>query len=192
MRIINRVAFFVVLIGFMVGCDREFRKAKSYEKQGDWPNAQQVLITAITKRPDDPRFHNELGFVYQKRGYFDLAMEEYTKAIVLDPYYLEAFYNRGTLFVKWGQALAAQKDFEKAIQIDKNYAKAYNNLGLLLQIYLGKPDEALKNYKTAIDLEPDNPTYHFNLSQLYKQMGKNDLANEEQERAKALAAKQKR
>ena len=175
-----------------MGCDSGFRKAKSFEKQGDWPNAQQVLKKLIEEKPDDPRLHNELGFVYQKRGYWDLAVEEYTKAIVLDPYYLEAVYNRGTLYVKNGQILLAQKDFEKAIELDKNYSKAYNNLGLMLHIYMDKPEEALKNYKKAIELEPDNPIYHANLAQLYKTMGKNDLAKEEEDRAKALSAKQSR
>jgi len=192
MRTLSRYVCVIFLIGFIAGCDSEFRKAKSFEKHGDWPNAQQALKNLINQKPDDPRLHNELGFVYQKRGYWDLAEGEYTRAIVLDPYYLEAFYNRGTLYVKMGQLLAAQKDFEKALELDKNYSKAYNNLGYVLHIYLNKQDEALKNYKKAIELEPGNPTYHENLSQLYKTMGKNDLAKEETDRAKALSAKQSR
>jgi tetratricopeptide (TPR) repeat protein len=192
MKTIHRVLVVLVLAGLISGCQSDIRKAVSFEKKGDWVSAQQILEKALVKKPDDPRLANELGFVYSKRGFYGMAMKAYTSAVMIDPYYVEAFYNRGCLNYNMGNAIDAQNDYQKTISLDKNFAKAYNNLGLVLALSLGKPDEALPNYKKAIELEPSNPTFHFNIAQLYKQMGKADLAKEEEERAKMLAKKYKR
>jgi len=177
------------LILVCVGCKSELGTAKAYEAQGDWPKAQETLQKAIEKKPEDPRLHNELGFVYRKRGYYDLAVTEYNKAIKLDPYYIEAFYNRGTLFYTIGEIDKAKTDFEKVISVDKNFAQAFNNLGLIYQLFIKNFDEALASYKKAIEIEPMNPVYHENLSKLYKDMGKFDLAKEEEQRAQMLRAR---
>ena len=176
----------LVLISLVAGCDKELKKARTFEEQGDWPKAQEALEQAIKKKPDNPVYQNELGYVYQQRGYFGESEKTYTRAIQMDPYYLEAFYNRGSLYFSMGKINESKKDFEKVISLDKNYAKAYNNIGLLNVTYFNKQDEALNNYKKAIELEPDNPIYHSNLAELYKKMGKLDLAREEAERARVL------
>ena len=59
------------------------------------------------------------------------ALQEYEKALRIDPTYAEAFYEKGYalyLMGKLDQSLAA---FDKAIELRPDYAEAYVNRGSL-------------------------------------------------------------
>lgn len=180
----------LVFLSFIIGCDSEMKKVKAFEAQGNWTQAQEVLQKAIDKKKDNSQLHNELAFVYMKRGYFDLAFTEVSLAISLDPYSTEAYYNRGSLYYKRTEYANAKIDFEKVIELDKNNPNAYNNLGLIYQ-FLNNNDEALKNYKRAVEINPADPTFHLNLSILYYNMGNIKLSKEEEDRAKLLKGQKK-
>ena len=68
---------------------------------------------------------------------------------------------------------------QKAIQLDPNFMKAYDNLGLYLE-GLGRYDEAIKAYQTAIGLDRANkvqsPWPAHNLGALLTKMGRVDEA----------------
>ena len=185
------LAFFIAvcLTVSISGCDSELKKIQELEKQGNWTEAQLALQKAIEKKPDDPRLHNELGFVYMTRGYYEQAFNSYNRAIQLDPYYLEAYYNRGNLYYKLFDVHKAKEDYEKVLSLNPNYDPAYNNLGLLYHLYIKNFDEALKNYKKAIEIEPMNPVYHENISKLHRDMGNMKLAEESAVRAQLLRGK---
>lgn len=44
---------------------------------------------------------------------------------------------------------------------------------------LGRNDEALEQMKTAVELDPENPTLHYNLGLMYHKLKKYELANEQ-------------
>ena len=52
----------------------------------------------------------------------DEAIIDYDKAIVLDPNYADAYYNRGNVKSELGQLEAAIEDYDKAICLKKNDA----------------------------------------------------------------------
>ena len=54
----------------------------------------------------------------------------FSKAISINPNYVEAQNNLGTLFMHLGQLDEAVECFQKSIKIDPNYEYAHNNLGL--------------------------------------------------------------
>lgn len=49
---------------------------------------------------------------------FDDAIEDYTKAIDLDPCLAVAYYNRGTVLYRLGNYELALKDFAKSVELD--------------------------------------------------------------------------
>jgi tetratricopeptide (TPR) repeat protein len=53
------------------------------------------------------------------------------------------------------------------LDLDPNNARYYNHLGIALAA-LGKNNEAIKAFKNAVTLSPDNVVYHFNLSRIYQ------------------------
>lgn len=57
--------------------------------------------------------------------------------------------------------------WEQIIEIDPNNAKAHNNLGVAYEA-LERFEDALKEYKKAVKLEPENKIYRRNLSRYKK------------------------
>ena len=57
------------------------------------------------------------------------AIQDYSKAIELDPSDAEAYYNRGLAKRKLQDYRGAIQDYSKAIELDPSFANAYNNRG---------------------------------------------------------------
>jgi tetratricopeptide (TPR) repeat protein len=63
---------------------------------------------------------------------FDLSLENFQKALKINPDYVEAHNNLGRLFMHLGQLNEAVQYFQKAIKINPNFEYAHNNLGACL------------------------------------------------------------
>ena len=90
--------------------------------------------------------HFKKGFAYQNQGDLDKALQEYQKALQLNPNYTQVYTNVGTVHLK-------KKDYHKAIQqfkkvIELNYwdRKAHYNLGLE-SLYTGEVEKAKEEVK---------------------------------------------
>jgi len=57
------------------------------------------------------------------------ALQDYNKAIELNPNYALAYYNRGVAKDKLKDYRRALQDYNKAIELNPNYALAYYNRG---------------------------------------------------------------
>ena len=79
-----------------------------------------------------------LGVSLNDLGRKEDALNDYTKAIKINPQYAEAYNNRGRYYHQYflrnslsdlGWEEDELNDSTKAIQIDPQYAEAYNNRG---------------------------------------------------------------
>lgn len=81
-----------------------------YKLQGRLERAIAILKTAIELSPGQPAFVVNLGNAYERSGNFSQAALQYDKALSLDPYLGEAYYNLGLLhFLYTGQLDLAEK-----------------------------------------------------------------------------------
>ncbi len=83
--------------------------------------------------------HYNRGVENQQQGNFDLAIEEYTEAIALDPQLSDAYVNRGIVYYRQGDFYQAIADFDQAIALDPEHADAYYIRGAA---YYHKGDDA--------------------------------------------------
>ncbi len=58
-----------------------------------------------------------------------------------------AYNSRGILYRDNGEFKKAEADYQKSITLKPDFSDAFLNLGILYELYLGKPGDALKNYK---------------------------------------------
>ncbi len=62
------------------------------------------------------------AFAHLERGDYEQAIEDYNKAIELDPDFAEAYYLRGVAYYVFDDPEQAIEDFTKAIELDPNFA----------------------------------------------------------------------
>ena len=87
-------------------------------EQGRMKEAQTVFQGLVISNPYDAYFHGVLGSIYQKQGFTDGALEEYSLSLGLDPANIEAWVNRGELLMQKGAFQQAAGDFKHAIDLD--------------------------------------------------------------------------
>ena len=63
---------------------------------------------------------------------YEKAIDDFTKAIELNPNFAEAYYNRGTVYATFRQYGEALNDWDKVLEIDPNHSDAINNREVLL------------------------------------------------------------
>ena len=90
----------------------------------------------------------------------DEAIEDYTRAINLDPNYVEAYKNRGMAYRNKGDYDLAIEDFGKAIQLNPNFAEAYFSRGVAYD-EKGEFDRAIQDYTEVIQLNPNFAEAYF-------------------------------
>ena len=115
-------------------------------------------IAACTRLIDGKT--GELAVFYYKRGSFwsekdelDKAIEDYSKAIEIDPTYAKAYDGRGSAWTDKGEIERAFADYDQAIRLDPKDPHFWNNRGLL---WKSEDDfeRALADFNEAIKLDP--------------------------------------
>jgi Flp pilus assembly protein TadD len=88
----------------------------------------------------------------------DEAVAALRQAIKLDPENSDLHRELGITFLLAKEWKRARVEMIEAIRHDRTDADAHNGLGYALE-KLGDIDGAVKEYRTATNLEPDDPTY---------------------------------
>ena len=141
--------------------------------KGAYDNAISILYKAIELDKKQPALYFNLAMALQGAGYLSEALENYQKAIKSDKDFAPEGYNNIANIYR------IKKDFKKAESFyhksinsapDKAFF-AYNGLGLL-QRELGKNDDALDSFQSAIDAEPDSPDAYANMAATLRSMNR--------------------
>jgi serine/threonine protein kinase/Tfp pilus assembly protein PilF len=113
-----------------------------------------ILKQMANKYPKEKRVHYYLASYYDGKKSYYKAIEEFNKALELDPNYGEAINQLAYLYVDMG-------NFEKAIEYFRSYASAspgdanpFDSIGDLY-FQMGRLDEAMAKYKEALEVKPD-------------------------------------
>ncbi len=123
------------------------------------------------------------------------AIQHFAQAIEIDPSYAQAYagWADGLLF-HWGKDLAEVKQtfarskaaLQKAIELDESLAEPHATLGLLAMNVDWDWSEAERQYKRAIELNPNYATAHHWYGEFLAYMGRFDEGLAEIKRAQEL------
>jgi tetratricopeptide (TPR) repeat protein len=116
---------------------KQFRAAKSYKKS----TASKPELT-----------HTNQGTTYSKKGKYKEAIQEYDKAIEINPSYAIAYYNRSVAYTKTGQYDRAINDCNTVLQLDPKHANSYYTRGVSYW-HLGSQNQAVKDLQAAAKLK---------------------------------------
>ena len=148
-----------------------------------WKDTVSLWAYVTEKEPVRvPLAYNNRGLAFYKKGQLDQAIEDFNRAIALDPAFFKAYLNRGAAFVNRGQFDQANADFDEAIALHPSYPEAYNAKGSLFGMS-GALDKAIEQFSKAIEINPDYSAAYGNRGAAYSLLGRNDKAVEDLDRA---------
>jgi tetratricopeptide (TPR) repeat protein len=133
----------------------------SWQQQHIYKDAETLWNDNLSRNPNSWVAYYNLGLIYFKKGLYDQAISDYTKALEINPVNAKAYNNRGNVYYKKGLYDLAISDYDKAIEIDPGFAKAYNNRGAAYKDK-GLYDRAMFDYDKAIEIDPRFAEAYFN------------------------------
>lgn len=94
-----------------------YLKGNKVYRKGDFESALNFYSKALKLEPQNAKFYNNRGTVYQQQHNYLAATSDYTKAIELYPRFPQAYRNRGTAYLAQGMYKFAIADWEKACKL---------------------------------------------------------------------------
>ncbi len=166
--VISGSKYVVIILFVLILASAESLATRSYLTH--WRNSIGLFEYMLSKAPNAPILHNNLGVVYQSLGHYQEAMKSFNQAIKIKPGYAEAHYNLGVAYGNLGRTQDEIEAYKETIRIKPDYAKAHYNLGVSYKD-LGRYQDAIEAYKQAIRIKPDYAEAHLNLGAAYYTLG---------------------
>ncbi len=118
-----------------------------------------TVLLGSNGQPDDTRAKafTYRGFSYLKKNQFDGAIEDFTRAIGLDPENAWALANRGNAYFNKREYDAAMQDYDAALRLNPvGYATLFYGRGSIYNAN-GDAAHAIEQFDAAIRLQPEFP-----------------------------------
>jgi tetratricopeptide (TPR) repeat protein len=112
-----------------------------------------------------------LGDEYNLTGKYDLAVQEFGRAVQLDPSNEDGLRGQADAYVKLGNPVAAETAYKKAISLRPNYWGGYSWLGTFYYSQ-GRYADAITQFMKVNELAPLNYRGYSNLGAMYVAQGK--------------------
>ncbi len=125
--------------------------------------------------PDNYYVRLLIASAYRSKGDVEKAMENYQKAVEINPALPDAYVGLATTNFGKEKIEDAIKNLKKAIEVNPGHVPAYYNLGFIYE-FNGQNDEAIASYEKTIELKPDFKEVYINLGDLYLDMGEKEKA----------------
>jgi tetratricopeptide (TPR) repeat protein len=129
----------------------------------------------VARNPHSAMAHNNLGMIFDSAGDHAQAVEQYRRALAIQPDHLEAQLNLGSTLTDLAQYLEAEQHLKTALEIKPDFAKAHYALGKLY-VRLNRLEVAKQQYALAIRSEPGMAAAHYDLGCLWQQQGQRERA----------------
>ncbi|MCA9790316.1 MAG: tetratricopeptide repeat protein [Candidatus Eremiobacteraeota bacterium] len=128
-----------------------------------YPEAEKDFKQTIEWNPDFFPAWQQLGNLYLATEQYDQAEKHFKSMMMVPRGAPVAHYCLGVLAYVRKDLSKAEKEWAEAVAADPKMARAHNNLGTL-HLMSGRPQQALREFREANDLEKENPLYLVNLA----------------------------
>jgi len=134
-----------------------------------------------------PAVYVTLAKIHGTTGKHDLGVQEFQRALQLNPRDAEALRGLARAYEASGRIADAEAAFKNAAALRPDFWDGYDELGSFYDRQ-GKYPEAIAQYQKAIDLTPDNAQVYNNLGMTYLDRGApTDASDAEQALKKSVA-----
>ena len=165
-------AFLIIFIFGLIACGTNsqewINEAKSRLEKGNLSEAKTAIENALEVNPENAQAHNLLGVIAYQMEDFDLAIQEFKKAVNLDPSNLNAQLNLANQEMELENWQEAKKILDFLLINGQINPEIYLKKGIALA-GLGKVEEAVQDFSMVIELDSSNYDAHYNRGNIYFQ-----------------------
>ena len=168
--------------------DAEYTLGLCFLKRSDVTSARQLYEQMAERLGNRAALRVLIGRAYRETGFLPESIEEFKKAIALDPHFPRVHYYLGlTYLYKDGAARIPEAMEEFKIELAANPEEYFANFYLgILYIMDRKWEPAISLLENAVRKQPNNPDPYFHLGQAYQGAGKHKEAVEVLQKSIAL------
>jgi len=148
------------------------RLIEAYERAGQTEKALTLTRDAVAKDPNNKIYRYAYGVFLLKQEKYPESVEQFTKAVELDPNYADANYNLGVAYLNWGVALKGEAD--KKAEAEKKGTKTKDAKEDLT--YKEKFKTALPYLEKAAEQRSDDAALWQSLGKVYLNLNMKDKA----------------
>ena len=144
-----------------------------------WKNSETLWNHTLAVTGENDVAHNNLGFLFLRRGELDKAISEFQAALDIRSRNTETHYSLGAALIQnnLGNAFARKQlwdeaidHLQEAVRLRPDYADAYFNLGSVF-FQQGRIDEAIAQWQKALAIRPTDAEAHRNLASALRKQG---------------------
>jgi tetratricopeptide (TPR) repeat protein len=148
-------------------------------RNGDYRDSISIWADSISKWPADAEnsdrpgvvaAHHNLAVALYQDGRRAEAIEQYEKALAIDPGYSLSYNGLGVAWDDRGEFGRAEASFNKALELNPRYANAHSNLAVVLA-ETGRGQEAIEHYQAALSISPGYAEAHNGLGIIHLRAG---------------------
>jgi len=160
----------------------------------EYNKALQVFQSLVNQK-ENPEYYFNIGYIKTSQNLHSEAIEAFSKATQLDRLFVKAYEAMGRAYKALGDTQKSEEYLQTAAEIymdtDKlgsaeeilnevlesgsNSLNIFNTLGVLHR-KKGDVNQALRQYKKALKVHPDEPYIYYNIGRLYLDMKNSNKA----------------
>jgi tetratricopeptide (TPR) repeat protein len=147
-------------------------------KQKQLAPAREIYTGMLARLGDRPQLHIIFGRAYRETGFLPESVEEFKRAVALDPHFPRAHYYLGlTYLLKDGAARLDDAAEEFKVELASNPEEFFANYYLgIIYVIQRKWEPSVALLEKASRREPDNPDPYFHLGQAYQSLDQHEKA----------------
>jgi tetratricopeptide (TPR) repeat protein/curli biogenesis system outer membrane secretion channel CsgG len=159
--------------------------ARKYYNSGEKEKAVDAYNSALISDPANDSVYYNLGLIYQEQNKKDKAIAAFNKTVQLNPRNADAYNQLGKLYSEAGNTDESIEAFKRAYAINPSLAKSSgldaaqqqvtaqtDHVALGIKYYNeGNYNEAIREYKQALELNAGDASIHNNLAVTYYMQG---------------------
>ena len=97
--------------------DYMIRQAQEKSFGGDHMTAVELMMKVVDMEPQYPEAFALMGDCYDYLGQHEQAIANYDRALTIDPYHADAWFNKGMSLQSVGRSTEATQCIEKSIEL---------------------------------------------------------------------------
>jgi tetratricopeptide (TPR) repeat protein len=140
-----------------------------------WQNSLTLFEHTLKITENNQLAENSYGCALFDSGQVNEAIFHLSKAVKINPSFIDARNNLGKVFLKEGKLNEAIVCFNEVIKQDENSAEAHYNLGIALDRQK-RFDDAVKWFAKTLKMNPKYPDVHYRMGVVLLEAGKTNEA----------------